>query len=471
MKAYRGHLLHIGGVPRLAGARDHLVSEPDGVIVVDDTGRIVASGDHARTDTSDADIVDCRPGFLVPGFIDTHIHFPQTYCTDSYGGGQLLNWLERCIFPAEAELADPEFASTAARDFCRRRIDVGTTTALVFGSAFPAAQDALFTESMRTGLRTISGRGIQTVGPASAAPLLTDEATAIALTAAEIDRWHAADTGDPKTALLYAAVVPRFALSVTAETLGALGELYDSVRDTGVYFHSHLSENVAEISAVREAYQVDRYLDTYDGMFGQGSAPAGKSMLGPRSVMAHAVHCDDGELARMAETETSIAHCPTSQLFLGSGTMPWRRTTRSGVNVALGSDVSAGDEWLIPRVLNDCFKVHMSEGAEAASIPAADLLYTATLGGARALDLADRIGNLDPGKEADFLVLDPQRQQLLPETLARIDAEDTDRLLYTLLMGMREVAIADVYVRGLRLNRASPVAGPTRGRGAGRRRG
>jgi guanine deaminase len=206
----------------------------------------------------------------VPGFVDTHIHFPQTYCTDSYGGGQLLNWLERCIFPAEAELADPDFAAVAANAFCRRRIAVGTTTALVFGSAFPAAQDALFAESMRTGLRTISGRGIQTVGPESAAPLLTDEETATTLTEAEIERWHAADTGDPRTSLLHAAVIPRFALSVTAQTLGALGEMYDSARGRGVYFHTHLSENVAEVAAVRDVYEVDTYLDTYDGKFGAG---------------------------------------------------------------------------------------------------------------------------------------------------------------------------------------------------------
>lgn len=456
MKAYRGHLLHIGGAPRVAQARDHLVSEPDGVIVVDDTGRIVASGEWTRTNSSDAEIVDCRPGFLLPGFVDTHIHFPQTYCVDSYGGGQLLNWLERCIFPAEAELADPEFAARAARQFCRRRIEVGTTTAMVFGSAFPHAQDALFAESMHAGLRTISGRGIQTVGPESAQPLLTDERTAIALTEAEITRWHAADTGDPRTALLQVAVVPRFALSVTAETLTVLGEIYDAVRDSGVYFHSHLSENLTEIAAVRAAYDIEYYLDAYDGKFGHGSAQVGKSLLGPRSVLAHAVHCADEELARMADTDTSIAHCPTSQLFLGSGTMPWRRTTRSGVNVALGTDVSAGDEWLMPRVLNDCFKVHMSEGGDQAlSVPAADLLFTATLAGARALDLADRIGNLDPGKEADFLVVDPQRQSLLPEMLARIDVEDIDRLLFTLLMGMREQSIVEVYVKGRALVQAS----------------
>lgn len=457
MTAYRGHLLHIGGAGELADADSAVVSIPDGVLVVDDDGRITFSGAYgdlpaAPPGADVVDVVDVRPGFLLPGFVDTHIHFPQTYCTNSYGGGQLLNWLERCIFPAEAALADPEFARAAARHFCGRRIAVGTTTAMVFGSAFPEAQDALYEESLRTGLRTITGRGIQTVGPPSAAPLLTDEVAAIALTEAEISRWHAADTGDPRTSLLHAAIVPRFALSVTTETLAALGELYDGLRQAGVYFHTHISENVSEVAAVRESYGVDSYLDAYDGRFGAGSRQAAKTLLGPRSVLAHAVHSTDDELARMADTGTSIAHCPTSQLFLGSGTMPWRRTVASGVIVALGTDVSAGDEWLIPRVLNDCFKVHMSESGDAAvSLGGAELLYTATLAGARALALDDRIGNLDAGKDADFVVVDPQRQDLLPEMLARIDADDTERLLFTLLTGMRENAVAAAYVRGRRL--------------------
>lgn len=452
MKAYRGHLLHITGAPSLADAPDHLVSVPDGTMIVDDAGLITYSGEYLTLPTG-AEVVDVRPGFLMPGFIDTHIHFPQTYCTNAFGGGQLLNWLERCIFPAEAALRDPDFAQAAARDFCAKRISVGTTTAMVFGSAFPDAQDALFEESLRTGLRTISGRGIQTVGPESARPLITDEQTAIELTAAEITRWHAADTGDPRTALLHAAVVPRFALSVSPHTLSALGELYDGLRGAGVYFHTHISENTAEIASVQATYGVDSYLDTYDGRFGPGSSIAGKSLLGPQSVLAHAVHCTDDELARMADTGTSIAHCPTSQLFLGSGTMPWRRTVSSGVNVALGTDVSAGDEWLLPRVLNDCFKVHMSEpGDSAASLVGAELLYTATLAGARALAMQDRIGNLDVGKEADFVVIDPQRQRLLPEMLARIEVDDTESLLFTLLTGMRDDSVADVFVRGRRVS-------------------
>lgn len=448
MRVYRGHLIHIGGAPRLAEAHHHLVSVPDGALAVDENGTIAFSGRHDQLPATlaGADVVDCRPGFLLPGFIDTHLHFPQTHCVDSYGGGQLLDWLQRCIFPAEARLADMDYARTVARDFCRRRIAVGTTTALVFGSAFPDAQDALFEEACRTGLRTISGRGIQTVGPAAAKPLLTDDATAIELTDNEIRRWHGAADG-----LVAVAVVPRFALSVTAATLHALGELYDAVRGSGVYFHTHLCENIGEIEAVRSDFGVQHYLDTYDGRLTGG----GRSLLGRRSVFAHAVHCSDHELGRLAETGSSVAHCPTSQLFLGSGTMPWRRTTAAGVNVALGTDVAAGDEWSIPRVLNDCFKVHISEPAgQDLSIPPAELLFMATVAGARALDMEERVGNLDVGKEADFVVIDPRRQPMLPAVLAPIDPDDSHRLLFTLLLSMREEAVDQVFVRGHRLTTA-----------------
>jgi guanine deaminase len=389
--------------------------------------------------------------------VDAHVHFPQTYTTSAHGGGQLLEWLDSCVFPSEARLEDEGFARMIAHDFTRRRIMAGTTSALVFGSAFPHAQDALFEASREAGLRLVSGRGIQTVGSGPATPLLTSEDAAISLSCDEIDRWHAVDTGDATTALLQVAIVPRFSLSVTPTTLRGLGELYDVARGEGVYFHSHLNENdrpgTGEIAAVREVYGTDTYLDTYDGRFLPGSERGGSSLLGRRSVLAHAVHCQDSELARLRETGSSIAHCPTSQQFLGSGTMPWRRTVASGVNVAIGSDVGAGDEWLVSRVLNDAFKVHLSEPGDAGVEGAREQ----QLGGARALDMEDRYGNLDVGKDADFLSITPDRWEPLALTLAHgIRADDearaTDQILFTLLMGLREPAIAGVFVQGRRVS-------------------
>ncbi|TFC16291.1 guanine deaminase [Cryobacterium algoritolerans] len=456
---YRGHVFHIAGSPTVSEARRHLVSLPGGALVTRE-GQVAWVGDFdlLPREFAGVPVTDNRGGFILPGFVDTHLHFPQTYSTDAYGGGQLLEWLDNCVFPAESRLADPEFGARIAQDFTRRRIAAGTTSALVFGSAFPDAQDALFAESERAGLRLVSGRGIQTIGSESSRALLTGEAEALDLVTAEIDRWHAVDTGDPATALLQVAVVPRFSLSVTPTTLAGLGELYDHVRGRGVYFHSHLNENnrpgTGEIDAVKAIYRVDNYLDTYDGRFLPGSVRGGSSLLGRRSILAHAVHCEDAELARLAETGTSVAHCPTSQQFLGSGTMPWLRTTGFGVNVAIGSDIGAGDEWLVSRVLNDCFKVHLSEPGDAGlSIDPAALLFTGTLAGARALDMEARFGNFDVGKDADFLLIEPDRWEPLASVLERgIRADDvemaTDQTLFALLLALRQPAITGVFVRG-----------------------
>lgn len=464
MTVYRGHVIHIAGSPALRDAGAALVWEPDGALVTDAAGTITYSGPWAGLSPGPGEDVVETGGILLPGFVDTHLHYPQTFTTDAFGGGELLEWLERCVFPAEERLADPGFADAVARAFVRRRAAVGTTAAVVFGSAFPHAQDALFRHTLDAGLRVVSGRGIQTVGPPSARALLTDEDAAIALSRDEIARWHGQDAAgaasDPRRALAQVALVPRFSLSVTPETLRRLGDLYAHARGDGVYFHSHLNENNrqgdGEIAAVRDLYGVRDYLDTYDGRFLPGSQRGGESLLGRRSILAHAVHCQDRELARLAETGSSIAHCPTSQLFLGSGTMPWRRTVRSGVTIAIGTDIGAGDEWLIPRVLGDCFKVHMSEEAlHMQAIEPAQLLFLGTLAGARALDQEDVFGNLDVGKDADFLVVDPGAQEGLSQTLSF--AASPEAFLFTLLLGMREPAIREVYVRGRRVDPPPPI--------------
>lgn len=454
----RGHVFHVAGDATLATARERLVSLPDGALVVADDGTVAWLGEHARLPREHADVPVRRADFVLPGFVDTHLHYPQTFSLDAHGGGQLLPWLQHCIFPAEARLADPALGAAMADAFVERRVAVGTTAALVFGSAFPAAQDALFAAHQRAGLRLVSGRGVQTVGSPAAAPLLTGEEEALDLVAQEIERWHLADTGDPATARLQVAVVPRFSLSVTPTTLAGLGELYAGVRDRGVYFHSHLSEDdtpgVGEVTAVRAAYGVRDYLDTYDGRFLPGSAVGGESLLGRRSVLAHAVHCTDAELARLAETGSSVAHCPTSQQFLGSGTLPWRRTTAAGVRVALGTDIGAGDEWLVPRVLNDAYKVHLSEpGAAAVALHPAELLYTGTLAGAQALDQDTRFGNFDVGKEADLVLVETSAQPGLGAILGSVaqegDAGDQDdATLFALLMALREPAVTGVFVGG-----------------------
>ena len=457
-----GHIFHLAGSPKVTESAAALVSISDGALVVGDDGKIAYCGEKSElpAEYASATVHDHRGGFLLPGFVDTHVHFPQTYAGDSYGGGQLLEWLNLCMFPSESKYADPEFAQQAAAEFTKRRIAAGTTAAMAFGSAFPHAQDALFTETQKAGLRIVSGRGIQTRGPDTAKPLITSEEDAIRLTREEIDKWHGADTGDVDSARLHVAIIPRFSLSVTTETFKSLGELYDDVRDRGVYFHSHLNENnrpgTGEVDSTKQDYQVNSYLDTYDGKFMPGSKVGGSSLLGRRSILAHCVHMQDVELERMAETGASISHCPISQLFLGSGTMPWKRTVASGVNISAGTDFGGGDEWLITRVLSDAFKQHITEPGDAGvSMHPAEMLFIGTLGGARALDMENRFGNFDHGKEADFVVVQPAGalEGLLRNAVRSDDADlARDQTLFALLMGSRESSISEVYVQGRRVS-------------------
>lgn len=471
MECHRGHLFHISGSPAPGETADALVHHPDGAVLVDDDGRVTWSGAWRDRPAVDATVVDHHGAFLLPGLVDTHLHFPQVYCTDAYGGGSLLHWLERVVFPAEARFADPRHAAEAAAGFCDRLVGVGTTTSLVFGSQFPVAQDALFAAARARGLRMVSGRTLMTVGPAAAAPLLTGERDAVDLAVAEIERWHEAP-GDPE-GRLRVALVPRFALSVTTDTLAALGELYEEMRGRGVYVTTHLSENATpgdgEVDSVRAAFGVDAYLDVYDGRFLPGSRRGGASLLGRRSVFAHAVHCSDEELRRLAAAGSAVAHCPVSQQFLGSGTMPWARVLRSGVTVGIGSDVAAGDEWFLPRVLNACFKAHMNDDAGRTALEPADLLHAATLGGATALDLQGEVGNLDPGKYADLVVLDPGRCPPLSLALEHRtplddEREETSALLFLLLMAADERAVVDTWIGG---RRVGPVVGESVGVGRG----
>ena len=463
---HRGHIFHLTGKPKVQEAVDAMVEIPDGAMLVSDDGVIEWCGSYVDRPTLEGgppEVIDHSDCFILPGFIDLHLHYPQVNSINAYGGGQLLEWLAGCIFPSEARLENEDFALGAAREFCHRLIAAGTTTSMVQGSPFSRGSRGPFSKSTSAvGYGVSSGRGIQTVGPDAAKPLITSEEVAIKRTEEEIERWHPKSKEDAGKSLVSVAVYPRFSLSVTVQTLARLGELYAHYRDRGVYFSSHLNENNrpgdGEIAEVLRLYQVKTYLDTYDGRFLPGSKKGGESLLGRRSVLAHCVHCTDYELERMAETETSVAHCPISQQFLGSGTMPWLQTLSSGVNVGVGTDFAGGDSWFIPDVLNAAFKVHINEpGDYGISLHPAELLHLGTIAGARALDLEDRIGNFDPGHDADMVVIEPSRWESLANSLkwslpSNDPVKRMNGRLFTVLMACNEVALTETYVRGRKLN-------------------
>lgn len=427
-------MFHLSGAPALSEAPTALVEHVDGMVVADGDGRITASGpwDEASL-PADAETHDHRGHFVLPGFVDTHVHYPQVNAVDAWGGGSLLQWLDRHIFPAESELRDPSVARMAAKDLIAGMVACGTTTALIYGSQFPAAQDALFEELHARGMRAISGRTAMVTGPD---PLVTSIDDAVRLCREEIDRWHpAADVLDD--ALVHVALVPRFALSFTPDSLRVMGDLFADVRERGVRFTSHLSENVEEVALVRSTFAVERYLDVYDAC----------GFLGSRSVLAHAVHCDDVEISRLAATDTGVAHCPTSQQFLGSGTMPVGKLTAAGVRLGLGTDLAAGDTYSVAEVANAAYKVHVGSTAPQALHPA-ELLHLATLGGAGVLGLESRVGNLDPGKEADIVIIDPERHPPLAGRLQGLTSGSPANRLFALLMGMGRDTVVQTLVRG-----------------------
>ena len=426
---YRGHLVQLPGDPTLREARAALVEERDGMLIVGTDGRIEHGGAFdADLVPDDATVVDERGRFILPGFVDAHVHYPQVHAVHAWNGGTLLEWLDDHVFPAEARLADPEEAAQAARDLADGLLSAGTTSAMIYGSQFPEAQEALFQELSTRGIRAIVGRTTMTVGPA---PLITSINDALRLCEDEIQRWHGSSHE-----LIQVALMPRFALSLQPRELAELGKLWERVRDGGVRFSSHLAEDPSEVTEVCRRYAVERYLDAYDRC----------GFLGPHSVLAHGVHCDEVSAARLAATGTSIAHCPTSQLYLGNAAMPLSRMEAADVPLCLGSDVAAGDTFSMPEVLNATYKVHLGSATPRTLHPA-ELLHLATLGGAQALGINHRAGNLDPGKDADLAVIDPELHPPLSRRLAQVSEDDGEQRLFTLLMGIGRDTIARTVIR------------------------
>ncbi|MCD0163800.1 guanine deaminase, partial [Deinococcus sp. 6YEL10] len=344
---------------------DALDAQDDGGLLVQD-GVIRAAGSFAdiRAAHPDAPVTDLRGGLLLPGFIDTHVHYPQVRVIGGLGL-PLLDWLDQCALPEEARMADLAYARGVARDFIGGLIGAGTTTALVFGSHFAGAVDAFFEEATRTGLRAVTGLVVSD-------RLLRDELHTTPQRAydesrALIERWH----GVGRT--LY-AVTPRFSLSASEGILDACAAL---MRDfPGVRFTSHINENTREIQTVRDLFPGARdYLDTYERA----------GLVGRHSVLAHNVHPTDRELGVMAAHRCTAAHCPCSNSALGSGFFPLRRHLDAGVHVSLGSDVGGGTGF---SLLKEGLQAHFMQNLMPGGVPLspAHLLYLATLAGAEALD-------------------------------------------------------------------------------------
>lgn len=397
----------------------------DGALAFAD-GHVLACGPWSAVSEaySGALVLDARDSLLLPGFVDCHVHYPQVRMIGAMGLG-LLDWLQQRALPEEARLADSEYAAGVASEFVRGLAASGTTTALVFGSHFPGAQEALFSAASSRGLRVASGLVVSDHGLLPSLHVSTE--TAWEWSRDLIERWHG-------RGLLRYAVTPRFAASCSEAMLAMCGELEGEAE--GLLFTTHINETLDEIALVRSTFPWARdYLETYE-RFG---------LLGERSVFAHDVHPTDDELRRLALAGACVAHCPSSNAFLGSGLFPLRRHVVAGVRVALGSDVGAGTGFGVLKEGLMAYEMQMLQ-RDGVRLGPAELLWLSTAAGAAALGLADETGDFSAGKSADFVLVRPLPGSTLAAVLER--SESVEEQLGAVFTLAREESIAEVRVAG-----------------------
>ena len=411
-KAYRGEILHFLADPAKVAEEESYQYFEDGLLVINNG--LVENVGHAAellADLStDIEVTQYDNGLIMPGFIDTHVHYPQSEMIASYGE-QLLEWLENYTFPEEKQFADIEHGKRVAEFFLTQLLDSGTTTALVFGTVHKESVEAFFTVAQQKKLRMICGKVLMNQ---NCPDYLQDTAeSGYTDSKALIEKWHNTDR-------LQYAVTPRFAPTCSTEQLNKAGELLKEYPD--VYLHTHLSENKDEIAWVSELFpESDGYLDVYDK----------SSLLGRRSVFAHGVHLHDNECQRLGETDSAIAFCPTSNLFLGSGCFNLKQAEEFDVNVGLGTDIGAGSSFSMLTTLNEAYKTQQLRGDKLSPYKS---LYLSTLGGAISLDLEGTIGNFTKGAEADFIVLDYQATPLMDVRIKRCKTL-TEKLFVLSMLG------------------------------------
>lgn len=424
--AYRAAILHSLDDPAKVGLEASYAYYQDGILVVADglVRDIGAAADVLARQPADLQVIEFQDKLITSGFIDTHIHFPQSEMIASYGE-QLLDWLNNYTFPEEGKFADPAHSARVAEFFLDELLRNGTTTAMVFGTVHKASVDAFFQASDQRNMRMIAGKVMMD----RHAPdfLLDTPESGYADSKELIERWH------NKGRQLY-AVTPRFAPTSSPEQLALAGRLlaeYD-----GLYMQTHLSENKQEIAWVKSLFPDQKgYLDVYDH----------HGLLGERSVFAHAIHLEEQEFDRMSSSDSIAAFCPTSNLFLGSGLFDLPKFEGYGVDVGLGTDVGAGTSFSMLQTIAEAYKILQLQQQRLHPLKA---LYLATLGGARALRLDDKIGNLQVGKEADFIVLDLQATPLIKARIA--NTSTLFEQLFVLMMLGDDRAIAETYIYGQR---------------------
>lgn len=375
----------------------------DGAVHVSN-GQIAAVGDFASVSNSmgSFEVDDQRSHLILPGFIDTHCHFPQMQVIASWGA-KLLDWLNTYTFPEEMKFADPDHSARIANCFFDELLRNGTTTAVAYCTAHKSSADAFFAEASRRNLRMIAGKVLMDRNAPDA--LCDTPQSGYDDSKALIEDWH-------QTGRSHYAITPRFAITSTPEQLEMTKALMQAHPDC--YLQTHLSENSLEIESTLSLYPNARdYLDVYEHY----------DLVGPRSLMGHSIHLNDRERGVMAESGSVAVFCPTSNLFLGSGLYDEAGLSAAGVRTAIATDVGGGTSYSMLRTMDEGYKVLQLRDQNLHPLKS---FYWSTLGNAKALSLEDKIGTLGQGSDADIIVLDSRAtsaMELRMETVTSLAEE------------------------------------------------
>jgi guanine deaminase len=426
MKLILGQVLTFTGDPFHAPIDEVVRHERHGAVAVD-AGKVMAVGpaDLLRAAHPDAEVTDYGEALISAGFVDTHVHYPQTAIIASWGK-RLIDWLNTYTFPEEISFADPTHAAEIAATYFDLVTANGTTTTVSYCTIHPESVDAYFTEAARRGLRVLGGK---TCMDRNAPDGLRDTAqSAYDDSKRLLEHWHGRDRASY-------VITPRFAPTSTPEQLSALGALWGE--HPGCLMQTHISEQHEEIAWVADLFPKARdYLDVYES-FG---------LAGPGALMGHAIHLTERERDRWKEMDASLIHCPTSNTFIGSGLFDMEGLMAQGQRIGLATDTGGGSSFSMLRTMAAAYEVAHLRGA---SLHPAQLWWLATAGSAQAIRMEDRIGTIAPGMEADLVVIDLQSTPAIAQRAAR--AESLWEAVFPTIMMGDDRAVVAVWANGERL--------------------
>ncbi|MBO9419299.1 guanine deaminase [Labrenzia sp. R4_2] len=424
-KLLRGRLLTFTSAPGGPEDTSAYTYEDDGALLISN-GVIKARGSYADVKAAALEPfeeIDHRPHLLMPGFIDTHLHFPQVQVIASWAD-QLLDWLNDYTFPAEQKFADKTHGDRIAQGFYDCLLSNGTTTAVAYCSSHPNSVEAYFEEAARRGMLMLGGK---TMMDRNAPEALCDTAeSAYTDSKALLEKWHGKGRA-------HYVITPRFAITSTPQQLEAAGTLLKEY--PGCHLQTHINENHNEIAFTKELYpDAKDYLGVYED-FG---------LLGPKTLLGHCIHMNDRELGVMQETGSVAVFCPTSNLFLGSGLFDKKRTEEAGIKTSIATDIGGGTSYSMMRTLDEGYKVLQLQRQRLYPL---ETFYWATLGNAKALSLSKKIGSLDVGTDADIVVLNAKATR--PMALRMETAETLSEELFVLQTLGDDRSVVETYVAGV----------------------